>query len=206
MPFNFCNPERMNAVTRIHWLSACVAAALAGTAWAAPVTYKVDPDHTFPSFEADHMGGVSVWRGKLNKSSGTVVLDKAAGSGSVDIAIDLSSIDFGHDQLNAWARGNAFFDVERYPQATYKGRFDGAAGGLPTQVVGDLTLHGVTQPVVLKINSLKCIPHPLFKRELCGADAAASFNRDDFGLDVGKAWGFKMEVVLRIQVEALAVP
>ena len=195
----------MIAVTRIHWCWAC-AAALAGTAWAAPVTYKLDPDHTFPSFEADHMGGVSVWRGKLNKSSGTVTLDKADRSGSVNIAIDLSSIDFGQNQLNAWARGDAFFNVERYPQATYKGRFDGTASGMPTQVLGDLTLHGVTKPVVLKINSLKCIPHPLFKRELCGADAVASFNRDDFGLDVGKAWGFKMEVLLRIQVEALALP
>jgi polyisoprenoid-binding protein YceI len=58
--------------------------------------------------------------------------------------------------------------------------------------------------VVLKINAFKCIPHPLFKRELCGADAVGSFNRDEFGLGVGKEYGFKMDVVLRIQVEALA--
>lgn len=177
--------------------------AFAGQAWAAPVTYKVDPAHTFPSFEADHMG-ISVWRGKLNKNSGTITLDKAAGSGSVDISIDLSSIDFGHDQLNRWARGADFFNVKKYPKATYKGSFDGAANGVPTQVLGELTLHGVSKPVALKINLLKCIPHPLFKRELCGADATATFNRDEFGLGVGKDYGFKMDVVLRIQVEALA--
>jgi polyisoprenoid-binding protein YceI len=57
---------------------------------------------------------------------------------------------------------------------------------------------------VLKLNLLKCIPHPLLKRELCGADASASFDRDAFGLDMGKAYGFKMNVDLRIQVEALA--
>jgi polyisoprenoid-binding protein YceI len=70
-------------------------------------------------------------------------------------------------------------------------------------VVGDLTLHGVTKPVVLKINLFKCIPHPILKRELCGADASGTFNRDDFGLDVGKPYGFKMDVALRIQMEAI---
>ena len=178
---------------------------LAGAATAAPITYKVDPAHTFPSFEADHMG-ISVWRGKLNKSSGTVTLDKASGSGTVDIVINLASIDFGLDQLNRWAAGADFFNTRKYPKATYKGSFDGAVDGVPTQVLGDLTLHGVTRPVVLKIKLLKCIPHPLFKRELCGADAVGSFNRDEFGLGIGKEYGFNMDVNLRIQVEALALP
>ena len=182
---------------------AVLALTFAGTAWAAPIAYKIDPDHTFPSFEADHMG-ISVWRGKLNKSSGTVNFDKATGNGSVDVAIDLASIDFGQDQLNRWARGTEFFDVKKHPKAIYKGRFDGAGNGGPAQVTGELTLHGVTRPVVLKINSFKCIPHPLFKRELCGADAIATFSRDEFGLGVGKEYGFNMDVVLRIQVEALA--
>jgi polyisoprenoid-binding protein YceI len=177
----------------------------AGGALAAPVTYQIDPLHTFPSFEADHMG-ISVWRGKLNKSSGTVKFDKATGSGTVDIAVDLASIDFGNDPLNAWARSAQFFDVKKHPKAIYKGRFDGAAEGAPAQVVGELTLHGVTRPVPLKINALKCIPHPLHKRELCGADAVATFNRDEFGLDAGKDYGFKMDVTLRIQVEAVAAP
>jgi polyisoprenoid-binding protein YceI len=171
-------------------------------AWAAPVAYDIDPAHTYPSFEADHMG-VSVWRGKLNKTSGKVMLDKAAGAGTVDLAIDMASIDFGLDALNSWATGPKFFDVEKYPKATYKGRFEGFSKGAPSQVIGDLTLQGITRPVTLKINSFKCIPHPLFKRELCGADATAAFNRDDFGLDAGKEYGFKMPVTLRIQVEAV---
>lgn len=189
----------------IHRLAAAATLAFiaAGAAHAAPVTYQIDPHHTFPSFEADHMG-ISVWRGKLNKSSGAVSFDKATGSGSIDIAVDLASIDFGHDQLNAWARGKDFFDVKKHPKAIYKGRFDGASNGVPAQVLGELTLHGVTRPMVLKINSLKCVPHPLHKRELCGADAVASFNRDEFGLGVGKEYGFNMDVTLRIQVEAVA--
>jgi polyisoprenoid-binding protein YceI len=185
---------------------ALVAAAsmiLAATASAAPVTYQIDPDHTFPSFEADHMG-ISVWRGKMNRSSGTVVFDKAAGTGRVDVAIDLASIDFGHDKLNEWARSAEFFDVAQYPEARYRGRFERVVNAVPTQLVGELTLHGVTRPVLLEIKSLKCVPHPILKRELCGADAVGSFSRDQFGLDAGKEYGFKMDVMLRIQVEALA--
>ena len=174
------------------------------TANAAPTAYAIDPNHTFPSFEADHMG-ISVWRGKVNKNSGTVTLDKDAGTGTLEVAIDLASIDFGQDALNKWARGKDFFDTKKYPKATYKGHFDAPVNGVPTQVIGELTLHGVTRPVVLAVHSLKCIPHPLFKRELCGADAQATFNRDEFGLDMGKDYGFKMDVNLRIQVEAIAV-
>lgn len=176
--------------------------AACGSAIAAPVTYDIDPDHTYPSFEADHMG-MSVWRGKMNKSTGKVTLDKAAAGGSVDIAIDPASIDFGQEKLNSWAASAEFFDVAKYPQAVYKGRLDGFANGAPSRVVGDLTLHGVTRPVVLKINAFKCMPHPLLKREFCGADALGTFNRDEFGLDAGKPYGFRMDVTLRIQVEAI---
>ncbi len=171
-------------------------------AFAAPVAYDIDPHHTFPSFEADHMG-VSVWRGKLNTSSGKVVLDKTAGTGTVNINLDPASIDFGHDQLNRWALGADLLDVAKYPTASYKGTLEGFNQGVPTRVVGELTLHGVTRPVALAIQSFKCIPHPMLKRELCGADVLASFNRDEFGIDAGKAYGFKMDVTLRIQVEAV---
>ena len=61
---------------------------VASTAVAAPVTYKIDPEHVYPSFEADHFGGMSVWRGKFNSSSGTVVIDREAKTGTVDVSID----------------------------------------------------------------------------------------------------------------------
>lgn len=186
-------------------MKACllIAAAAAAPAIAAPVTYQLDPTHTYPSFEADHMG-VSVWRGKFNKTSGQVVYDKAAQKGTVDVTVDIDSVDFGLDIMNAEAKKPTLFDVARFPTATYKGRLDGFTNGAPTQLVGDLTLHGVTKPVTLKINSFKCIPHPMLKRELCGADVVGTFNRDDFGMDAGKPYGFRMDVTLRIQVEGVA--
>jgi polyisoprenoid-binding protein YceI len=171
-------------------------------AMAAPMVYNIDPTHTFPSFEADHMG-VSVWRGKFNKTTGKILLDKAAGAGTLDVTVDANSIDFGLDIMNEKAKSAELFDTAKYPQAHYKGKLNAFVNGAPTQVVGELTLHGVTKPLTLKINSFKCIPHPMVKLDLCGADAQATFNRDDFGIDAGKPYGFKMDVTLRIQVEAL---
>ncbi len=172
-------------------------------ALAEPAPYTIDPTHTYPSFEADHMG-ISTFRGKMTRNRGTVLLDKAAGTGTLEVTVDLDSIDFGLPALNSWARGKDFFDVPKHPHALYKGSFKVPAAGQSTPVQGELTLHGVTHPVELTLHSLKCIPHPLVKRDLCGADASGRFMRDDFGLDMGKQYGFKMDVQLRIQVEALA--
>jgi polyisoprenoid-binding protein YceI len=179
--------------------------ALAGVAAAAPVTYEIDPQHTYPSFEADHMGGMSVWRGKINSSAGKIVLDKQAGTGTVDVTIDMKTIDFGIDALNAHAQTPDLFDTAKYPTATYTGKLAKFQNGAPTEVDGTLTMHGVTKPVTLKINSFMCKDHPMKKKEFCGADASATINRDDFGVDFGKQMGFKMGVTLRIQIEATAI-
>ncbi len=177
----------------------------ASAASAAPTAYTIDPTHTYPSFEADHMG-ISVWRGKFNKSSGKVLYDKATGTGSVEIVTELASVDFGMDALSSWARGKDFFDVKKHPRAVFKGSLQAPVDGVPTRLVGELTMHGVTQPLTLTVHSLKCIQHPMLKRDYCGADASGSFDRDAFGLGAGKDYGFKMNVDLRIQVEAIAQP
>jgi len=182
-------------------LVAFVLAASAISAFA--TTYNIDPSHTYPSFEADHMGGVSVWRGKFNKTSGTVTLDRAAKTGTVDLTIDTNSIDFGLDKLNQHVKSKDMFDVAQFPTATYKGTAIKFKGEQPVAVVGTLTLHGVTKPVALTINKFKCIQHPMLKREVCGAAASATFSRADFGIDYGVAMGFAPEVKLAIQVEAI---
>jgi polyisoprenoid-binding protein YceI len=184
-------------------LSAAMVTLIAGSALAGPATYDIDPSHTYPSFEADHMGGLSVWRGKLDKTSGTVVLDKDKGTGSVDISIDTSSIDFGNEKLNEHAKGADLFDVTKYPTAIYKGTLVKFKNGAPTEVQGQFTLHGVTKPLTLTINQFLCKPNPMTKKEVCGADASATFNRKDYGMGLGEAYGFKMDVKLAIQVEAV---
>jgi polyisoprenoid-binding protein YceI len=189
----------------IHKLAAAAAlGCCAMGAHAASVNYDIDPSHTYPSFEADHLNGLSVWRGKFNKTAGKVVMDRAAGTGGVDLVVEMDSVDFGMDQMNAVARGQQLFEVDKFPHARFRGQLVDFADGAPSKVVGEFTLHGVTKPLTLEIRQFKCMPHPLHKRELCGADAHATFQRDAFGLDAGKSYGFRMDVTLRIQVEAVA--
>ncbi len=178
------------------------AAILADAAIAAPVTYQVDPEHTYPSIAIDHMGGLSTWRGKFNKSSGTIVIDKDAGTGTVDIAVQTASIDFGHDRLNAHAASPDMLDAAKFPVATYKGRLLGFKNGGPARVEGTLTLHGVSKPLTLQIKSFLCKKQPMIGREACGADAYGTFDRADFGVGYGKMMGFDTKVELAIQVEA----
>ena len=180
-----------------------VGSLVAGSALAAPATYTVDPAHTYPSFEVDHMGGMSIWRGKFNSSSGKIVYDKEGKAGTVEITVDTKSINFGHDKMNEHASSAEMLDVAKFPTAVFKGKLAKFSGDSPTEVEGELTLHGVTKPVTLKINSFLCKPNPMTKKEACGADAIATFNREDFGVSYGKNFGFKMDVTLRITVEAI---
>jgi polyisoprenoid-binding protein YceI len=183
-------------------LPAAMLAFVTGSALAQPVTYQIDPAHTYPSFEADHFGGVSVWRGKFDKTSGSIVLDKDQGTGTVDIVVDTSSIDFGMPKLNEHAQTADMFDVAKYPTATYKGKLVDFKNGVPTKVEGEFTLHGVTRPLTLTINSFKCATYP-DKKEHCGADVHGSFNRSDYGISYGEKYGFNMGVKLAIQVEGV---
>ncbi len=182
-------------------LIAVLLAASAASAIAAPDVYTIDSNHTYPSFEADHMG-ISVWRGKYKKTSGSITLDRAAKTGAVDILIDADSIDFGHDGMTAHAKKEDIFNVAKFPTVTYKSKSITFKGDTPASIEGELTLHGVTKPVTLLINKFKCIEHPMTKREVCGADASATFNRADFGITKGLP-RFLPEVKLQIQVEAM---
>lgn len=175
---------------------------LSMTAFAKPVTYTLDPTHTFPSFEVDHMGGFSKWRGKVNKNSGVVVYDAEAKKGTVNVTMQMDTIDFGFEPMNAHAKAADILETKLYPTATYTGALV-FEGDKPVAVDGKLTLKGVTKPVKLEIKEWKCAINPMLKKEVCGADAYASFSRADFGVDYGKAYGFDMGVKLAIQVEGV---
>ena len=157
---------------KIKFLAAALTAVLSTGAIAADI-YAIDPGHTYPSIEVDHKG-ISVLRGKFNKTEGTITLDRAAKTGSVDIVIDANSLDFGHEKLNVHAKNPDMFDVAKFPTATYKSKSISFKGDVPVAVEGELTLHGVTKPVVLTINKFKCIQNAMLKREVCGADASAA--------------------------------
>lgn len=185
-------------------LSSLVALALiASASHVAAETYTIDPNHTFPSFETDHMG-ISVWRGKFTKTSGTIALDKTAKTGSMDIVIDTNSIEMGHKKLDKHIKNDDFLNTAKFPTATYKSSSIEFDGDRPVKVTGKFTLMGVTKPLTLTINKFKCIIHPMLKREVCGADAAGEFKRTDFGMAKFSP-PFDPVIKLAIQVEGIAV-
>ena len=175
---------------------------VAGPALAAADKYAIDPSHTYPSIEFPHMG-ISIWRGKFDRTSGRIVIDRAAKTGTVDVAIDMTSVNFGLGAMNEKARSEDFFNVAKFPQATYQGTLK-FVGDKPKTVDGQVTIMGVTRPVALSINLFNCIPHPMLKKELCGADAEGELNWSEFGMKMSKyGEGDAGKVRLRIQVEAL---
>ena len=160
-------------------------------------TFNSDPVHSSFGFAVKYQN-ISIFRGTLGDVTATFADGKLEGVAQVE-SISIRT----PEQFRAHVLSPDFFDVARYPTAVYKGSFV-FDGGTPVSVSGNLTLHGVTRPVDLKLNSFKCIPHPMLKRELCGADAITTIRRDEFGISAGKDYGFSMDVVLRIQVEAVA--
>ena len=166
-----------------------------------PATYVVQNSHTFPSFEADHQGGLSIWRGKITKTSGTIILDKENESGQIDVVMDMNSIDFGWQPMTDRFI-NDIYKTEEFPVATYKATLANFVNGAPTLAEGILTLQGISKPVNLSIDKFQCQPH--FRRpsiEACGADASATINRADFDIMYDLPMFFP-QVKLLINVEA----
>jgi polyisoprenoid-binding protein YceI len=160
---------------------AVVVATLAGSAFANPETYTVDPRHTWPVFEVNHLG-FSTQRGRFNKSAGKVVLDRAAKTGTVDLTIDTTSIDMGLEKWDEHLKSDEFFNVEKFPTMTFKSNKLVFDGDKLVEADGDLTLHGVTKPVKLAINGFHCGFNPVAKKEACGADISTTIKRSDFNM------------------------
>jgi len=181
--------------------AAALAAGLAGTAQAAAEAYTIEPFHTYPSFEASHHG-ISYWRGKFGKTSGKIWLDREKQTGRVDITVDVASVNFGLAVMDQRARSADWFDVEKFPTAKFVSDSITFRKGVPVAVDGKFTLRGVTRPLKLDIVEFTCTEHPMFKREVCGADVRAQFDRRAFGM-VEEVVNDNGTVRLQIQVEAL---
>jgi polyisoprenoid-binding protein YceI len=150
-------------------------------ALAAPVNYTLDSNHTYPAFETDHLG-FSTQRGRFNRTSGKVLLDTAAHSGSVEVSIDASSIDMGFAKWNENMRGEGFFNTAEFPAIAFRSDRLLFEGDTPVAAEGTLSLLGVTRPLTLRFARFHCAPHPLNKRETCGADLSATLRRSEFGM------------------------
>lgn len=190
-------------MTRFTFAASAVAASalFATVAHATPVTYMIEPTHTFVTFEAKHFG-VSTNRGRFDKKSGTVTIDTAAKTGVVDIVIDMSSINTGTAAFDSHLRGKDFFNSQTHPQATFRGNKVSFDGDKVSSVEGVLTLLGQSRPVTLKASGFGCYDNPFFKRQVCGGDFETTIQRADFGMTYGLP-GIPNDVKLLIQVEAV---
>ena len=170
-------------------------------ALAEPESYTVDNNHTFPSYEIGHFG-YSFQRGRFNKTSGKVTLDFAARRGSADITMDVASVSSGVAKLDQHLQAADFFDVARYPQITFRANDLVFDGDRVVAARGDLTIHGVTQPVSFTVTYFRCADHPMLKRKICGADMNTTIKRSDFNMTYGLPV-LADEVLLRVNVEAM---
>ena len=178
-----------------------LAATVAVPALAAPETFNVEPTHTFPRFSYNHLG-YSVQLSRFDKSSGKVVFDKAAKTGSVDITIDTKSVSTGAATFNEHIQGEDFLDTAKFPTATFKSTKVVFEGDKPARIEGNLTLKGVTKPVTLTVTSFQTMPHPMVKKDALGANAYTTVKRTDFNMGKNAPY-VGDEVRIDIAIEAI---
>lgn len=178
------------------------AAAVALPALATPQTYVIDGTHTFPRFSYNHLG-LSTQVSRFNNTSGSIMLDREARAGAVDIVIDMTSVDTGYETFNEHIQGADFFDTANHPNATFKSTRVVFDGDTPVAVDGELTIKGVTQPVTLQLSSFTAMEHPMLRKDAIGANASVTVKRSEF--NAGKfAPHVSDEVTIDIAVEAIA--
>lgn len=188
---------------RLRHLVLTLTLAVSATAFAAPVPYTIDPNHTQVHFTYSHLG-LSNITGRFDKVEGTFDFDPADPAASrVNVTIPVDSIDTGVDKLDAHLESADFFDVARFPTATFASTGITAAGDGRWKMAGDLTIHGITRPVVFDVVINKVGEHPMMKVPTAGFDATTTVKRSDFGMDYAVP-AVGDEVTIRITMEARA--
>lgn len=151
----------------------------ATSAIAAPKTFEVDGSHTFPRFSYSHFG-YSTQVSRFDNTTGTVVFDADAKTGSVEISIDMKSVNTGFTDFNGHLQGEDFLDTAKFPKATFKSTKVNFQDGKPASIEGQLTIKGITKAVTLTVTSFQAMPHPMLKKDAIGANAFTMIKRSEF--------------------------
>ncbi|HEY8050910.1 MAG TPA: YceI family protein [Ramlibacter sp.] len=186
-----------------------LALAVPVAASAAPVTYDIDPLHSFPYFSVNHMGMSNI-HGRFERMTGKVVYDSAAKTGSMEVKVPTATVSTGDARRENGARSRDehlrsadFFNSAEFPDMAFKSTKFNFAGDKLDSIEGNLTMVGVTRPVKLQVTHFVCGPNPYSKKPMCGAGAEGTIKRTDFGIKYGVP-GISDEVKLEIGVEAYA--
>jgi len=175
---------------------------LASTMSAQAARYAIDPAHTYVTFEIGHFG-TSTNRGRFDKKEGKIEFDRAGKTGKVEITIDTTSVNTGFAAFNTHLQSADLFDAAKFPTMKFVADKFSFNGDKVSEVTGNLTLLGKTNPLSLKATNFNCYDSPMLKREVCGGDFEATLDRSQFGMNYGLDWGFPKNVRLVIQVEAV---
>jgi polyisoprenoid-binding protein YceI len=177
---------------------------LAASAVAAPVTYKLDPNHTDVIVQWSHFG-FSNPSANFGHVDGTLVYDADnVAASSVQVSLPLDGLDTFVPDLTEHLKSADFFDAAKFPAATFKSTRVESTGAGKLKVTGDLTVKGVTKPVVLDVTLNKAAEQPMTKLQAIGFDATATIKRSDFGI-ANYVPNVSDEIKLRITTEG-AVP
>ena len=189
-------------MNRISKLIAVIGMAASASAFAAPRTFVGDPNHTVARFSYNHLG-FSTQLSRFNKTDAEIMLDQQAKKASVNVTIDMKSIDTGVNAFDEHIQGGDFLDTSKFPSATFKSTNVVFDGDKPAKIEGNLTIKGVTKPVTLTVTSFQAAQHPMLKKDAIGANAYAVIKRSEF--NAGKyAPGVSDEVRIDVAIEAIA--
>lgn len=177
-------------------------ASFAGAVVAAPLTYTMDPKHTDVTASWSHLGFSSPIA-HFGQVDGAITYDADnVGQSSVNVSIPLAGLESHVAAFNEHLRSADFFDADKYPTITFASTSVQAAGSDKLRVAGDLTVRGVTRPVVLDVTINKLGEHPMAKRPAAGFDATTTILRSDFGM-ARNVPHVSDEVRIRITTEAV---
>ncbi|WP_374410033.1 YceI family protein [Hydrogenophaga sp.] len=169
---------------------------------ASAIEHRIDPTHTFATFEIDHFGATTN-RGRFVLKQGALDFNLAEETGKVDVTLDTTSVSTGSAVFDAKVRSDDVLDVERFPTARFvSDRFVFERGRL-TEVRGQLTLKDQTQPVSFRTLKFNCYNNLMFGRTVCGGEFEAVIDRTAFGIDYLVRFGMPKEVRLLVQMEAI---
>ena len=188
--------RNLAVVTVVALLTAAVAAPAP-----AQETYVLDPVHSQPMFEVQHMG-FSLQRGVFSKATGKITIDRAARKGAIDVTIDTTTVKTIDPRLDTHVRGEDFFNIAKYPSMTFKSSELSFDGDRVVGADGELTLLGITKPVKLKVTNFVCGDHPFNKKPMCGAEVTTTIKRSDWGMKYGVPKAVGDDVKIMIPIEA----
>jgi polyisoprenoid-binding protein YceI len=189
------------SISRLLGTSLAITALLLGSAQAE--TYQIDPAHSSVAFSIRHL--VSRTTGKFGEFSGSITYDPAKPLATqVEAVIQSASIDTDNEKRDGHLSSPDFFDVEKYPEITFKSTKAEKKGDMLI-VTGQLSMHGVTKEIQLAVEERGTGEHPYSKMPVAGFGAELTLDRSEFGVD---SWNddFKVlgtEVKIMLNIEAL---